>query len=406
MWFVWLAIALALLVGAGMYVRRRVISAIAAFGVGRRGQTIASYLVLWLLFGYPVIAFSTVGVVLVLGGEQMGPPEHALVTWGLVVPFFWAALVVGQSMPYLVVIDVVAWVRRKLSKAPPGMTRRRAGVVLGVIGAFAVYTPARILWERNDLDWRHHEVKVTKDTVAAAPPPRFRIGFIADVQQDTITDAAYVEGVTARLGNEQLDLVLSGGDWINMGPNHIAAAARSAAQVRSRLGTFSVRGDHEHFAYVDRQRSVNEVSDAMQSRGVAMLHNEVRRFDHHGRTIAVVFLTFSYPARTAANEIESLIASVADADVSVLVTHQLDSEVAAMARDRIDLVLAAHTHGGQVNPVLGVWHVPLARIETPYVDGRYQLGATTLVVTAGVGYSIVPFRYASVGSVDVIDLVW
>ena len=90
----------------------------------------------------------------------------------------------------------------------------------------------------------------------------------------------------------------------------------------------------------------------------------------------------------------------------MLVTHQLDADVAALARDRIDLVLAAHTHGGQVNPVLGLWHAPLARIETPYVDGRYQLGATTIIVTAGVGYSIVPFRYASVGSVEIIDLVW
>lgn len=101
-----------------------------------------------------------------------------------------------------------------------------------------------------------------------------------------------------------------------------------------------------------------------------------------------------------------MIASVADADVTVLVTHQCTREVADLARGRIDLVLAAHTHGGQVNPLLGLWHVPLARVETPYVDGRYQLGTTTLIVTAGVGYSIVPFRYASVGSVETIDVVF
>ena len=90
----------------------------------------------------------------------------------------------------------------------------------------------------------------------------------------------------------------------------------------------------------------------------------------------------------------------------MLVTHQLTAAIADAVRDRIDVVLAAHTHGGQINPVVGLVHVPLARLETPYIDGRYQLGSTTIIVTAGVGYSIVPLRYAAPGSVETIDLVW
>jgi predicted MPP superfamily phosphohydrolase len=60
-----------------------------------------------------------------------------------------------------------------------------------------------------------------------------------------------------------------------------------------------------------------------------------------------------------------------------------------------------------VNPVVGLAHVSLARIETAYVNGRYQLGPTpktTAIVTAGVGFSIVPFRYASPGSIEIIDV--
>jgi predicted MPP superfamily phosphohydrolase len=212
--------------------------------------------------------------------------------------------------------------------------------------------------------------------------------------------------VMDRVSAEQPDIVLAGGDWINIGPDHIAAAARSAGLARSRLGTFSVRGDHEHFAYIDRERSVAAVTDALRGQGVAMLHNQVRRFDHHGRTIAVIFLTYSYPSRTPAEEIERLIGSVQDADFRILMTHQLVPAIAERARDRVDLILAAHTHGGQVNPLIGLWHVPLARLETPYIDGRYQLGATTIIVTAGIGYSIAPFRYASPGSVETIDVLW
>lgn len=396
MWFLWLAIGLSLVVVAGLFARRRVVEAAGWLGLGARGQRVLRWLFVWFLFGYPLVTFTSVGISIATGSERMAGADSSLVAWGLTVPFVLAVLIVLQAAPWLLGIYVV----RRLRRTPP--SRRQGLLVLAPVVAFAIYTPARILWQRDELRWRHHEVHVGR---APGPPP-FRIGFIADVQEDAQTGAARVAAVTTRMTAEQPDVVLSGGDWINMGPGYIDVAARAAAQVKSRLGTFSVLGDHEHFAYFDRRRSVAEVTAAMTAHGVTMLDNQVRRFEHHGQTIAVVFLTYSYPSRTPDAEIARLVASVQDADVKILVTHQLTADVAAIARDRIDLLLAAHTHGGQINPVVGLVHVPLARLETPYIDGRYQLGRTTIIVTAGVGYSIVPFRYASPGSVETIDLVW
>ncbi len=404
MWFIWLALGLTLMTVAGLYVRRRLVQALGTLGLGPRGQRAVRWLVAWLLFGYPALVFTTVAISLALGAERMGGPDGPLVTWLLVYPFFLTVLTVLQALPYLLVLEVGHRVDRRLRGAPPGMSRARAWAVVAPLVAFAIYTPARIVWERGDLRWRQHEVAVGSATAGAAP--RFRIAFVADVQEDVHTDAAVVHPILTRLAATAPDLVLSGGDWINMGPDHIGAAARSAGLLRGRLGSFSVRGDHEHFAYTDRARSVAAVTEALAATGMEMVHNQVRRFEHHGRTIAVAFLTYSYPSRTSAAEIERLLAATDGADVKVLVTHQLTNDVARVARDRVDLILAAHTHGGQVNPVIGLWHVPLARIETPYVDGRYQLGRTTLIVTAGIGMSLVPFRYASPGSVEVIDLVW
>jgi len=396
MWFLWVAIGLTLLTVTGLYVRRRVVEALAVLGLGPRGQRAVRWAVAWLLFGYPVILFGSVGVSLLLGRDRIAGFDGPVASWLLVIPFFLTALTVLQSLPYLLIVEVVVRVRR----VP--MHRRRAIAVLAPIAALAIYTPARILWEDGDLRWRHHVVQAP----AAPGVPPFRIGFVADFQQDHHTDAARVAAVMARVGADHPDIVLSGGDWINLGPDHIEAAARAAAMAPSRLGTFSVRGDHEFFAYLDRERSVGEVSAALREHGVEMLHNEVRRFDHHGRTIAIAFLTYSYPSRTSAEELGRLLDELRGADYRILVTHQLVEEVADLVRDRVDLVLAAHTHGGQVNPLIGPWHVPLARLETPYVDGRYQLGTTTIIVTAGVGFSIVPFRYAAVGSVESIDVTF
>ena len=99
-----------------------------------------------------------------------------------------------------------------------------------------------------------------------------------------------------------------------------------------------------------------------------------------------------------------LVAQLAAADYKIAVTHQLDRALAKLLIGKVDLVLGAHTHGGQINPVLGVVHVPLARLETAFIDGRYERDGTTIIITAGVGFSIVPFRYASPGSVEFIEL--
>ena len=46
----------------------------------------------------------------------------------------------------------------------------------------------------------------------------------------------------------------------------------------------------------------------------------------------------------------------------------------------------------------------VARRRDRTIDGRYQRGSTTILVTAGVGYSIVPVRYAAPGSIELIEL--
>jgi uncharacterized protein len=393
-WFVFVAVGLVLLIICGIYTRRRIGTALLHFGVRERRVRIVRWLIGWLLFGVPLLIIVTIFASRLLGQATLPRFDSMAASWLLMFPFAWAMLVVFQSVLWLIAIDVAYLIVRRRGAARA--SRLRAIGVLAVVGAFALYTPLRIFVERGDLRIRHHQI-------GAATTP-LRIAFIADIQQDANTDADRAREVYQLVNASQPDLVLSGGDWINTGPDHIVSAAEAAGTLHSRLGTFSVRGDHEHFAYVDRNRSVGEVEAALHSNGIQMLSNEVRWFEHAGKRIAVVFLNYNYIHRADATTIVTLVASVAHADYKIAVTHQFDESLATLLEGKIDLVLAGHTHGGQVNPVVGVSHVNLARLETAYVDGRYQRGSTTIIVTAGVGYSIVPFRYASPGSIELIDL--
>jgi predicted MPP superfamily phosphohydrolase len=398
MWFVFVAVALVVITLTGLYARRRIADALAHFGVRERRIRVVRWVLAWLLWGLPLLVILSITTSLILGRATLPRFDGLVASWLLTIPFAMAMLVVLQATPWLVAIDLVHLVARRRAGAAPAR-RMRAVAVLAVVGAFALYTPLRIIVQRGELRVRQHQIGAARPTT-----PPLRIAFVADVQQDVHTGADRAREVYAVVNANRPDIVLSGGDWINTGPDHIESAAATAAALQSRLGTFSVRGDHEHFAYRDRQRSVTEIEQAMQRHGIAMINNQVRWFEHHGKRIAVVFLNHNYIHRTDRATISALLASIAGADYSIAVTHQLDPALAAQLAGRVDLVLGAHTHGGQVNPVVGVTHVKLARLETEFIDGRYQLGTTTIIITAGVGYSIFPFRYAAPGSIEIIDL--
>jgi predicted MPP superfamily phosphohydrolase len=399
MWFLFVAVGLVLLTISGIYARRRLAQALTQLGVRDRTIRILRWVVGWLLWGYPVLIIGTILASVLLGRATIPRYDGLLASLLLGLPFILTVLIVLQSVPWLIAIDVVHLVvRRRRGAAAAG--RMRGLAALAVLAAFALYTPIRILAERRDVRMRHFAVGAPG---SQARP--LRIAFLADVQQDVHTDAGRAREVYARVNAEHPDLVLSGGDWINSGPDYIESAAAAASTLTSRLGTFSVRGDHEHFAYMDRDRSASEVEQAMRAHGVAMLNNEIRWFEHDGKRIGVLFVNYNYIVRTAPAAVAALVAQLASADYAIVVTHQLDAKLAALFEDKVDLVLGAHTHGGQVNPVVGLTHVKLARLETRFIDGRYALGKrTTVIVTSGIGYSVVPIRYAAPGSIEIIDL--
>ena len=383
-WFVLLAIALVVLLIGGLYFRRRMMGALTALGVPRRPVRVFGWAVLWFLFGFPGLVFLYIFASVILGRESFSLGTTGVATWVLEYPFWISLLVMLQSVPYLLVFQLVAMCVRRRGEGT-NVAKYAAMAALAIVVAFSIYTPVRIIVERGDLRIRQHDV----GTGTGDP---LRIAFLADIQQDHHTDQERVDSVIRAVNQQDADVIISGGDWINSGADYIEAAARSAGRLRSRLGTFSVRGDHEHFAYSDQDRSAREVTEALARYGVdigAQRSSFVSpRWPSHRGGVPVLQL---HCAHSRGGD-QGSPRSGQDADYSILVTHQFDDALSRLVKNQVRLVLVAHTHGGQVNPVVGVVHVPLARVESRYIDGRYQLGDTTVIVTAGIGYSIAPFR--------------
>ncbi|HLU66641.1 MAG TPA: metallophosphoesterase, partial [Kofleriaceae bacterium] len=200
-------------------------------------------------------------------------------------------------------------------------------------------------------------------------------------------------------------LVIIAGDLITRAPRYIEPAARQAGRLRARHGVLACVGDHDNFAYMDRRRSLREVTEALARHGVAMLDNEVRRVRVGGAEIAVVLATNNYVNRIDRDTTAALMAAAGGADLQIVAAHQTSPELLAGAREGgADLFLGGHTHGGQVRFWLPFLDLTPVRFETAYIDGAYQLGDMMLTVTSGLGMSVTPMRYRAPATIEIIRL--
>jgi predicted MPP superfamily phosphohydrolase len=88
---------------------------------------------------------------------------------------------------------------------------------------------------------------------------------------------------------------------------------------------------------------------------------------------------------------------------NVLLSHNPDVFPVA-ARQGYQLTLAGHTHGGQVRVEILHRDVNIARFFTPYVDGLYENGSSSIFVSRGIGTIGIPARLGAAPEVALLKL--
>lgn len=79
-------------------------------------------------------------------------------------------------------------------------------------------------------------------------------------------------------------------------------------------------------------------------------------------------------------------------EFSLLLSHHPE-QMADFVRNRVNLVLAGHTHGGQIKfPFVGGILAPDQGLFPRYMEGLYQEGETTMFISRGMGESTIPLR--------------
>lgn len=220
------------------------------------------------------------------------------------------------------------------------------------------------------------------DWPAGAMP--VRVVLISDIHIGTAAmDARRLTRVVAQVNALRPDLVLIAGDFIY---GHASGSAERLgspmvvplAGLRARLGVVAALGNHDHWtgarqvATLLEQAGISVVENSAVARGPLAIGVAGDDFSHHTDLAATMRAMAKLPG------------------ARILLTHSPD--IAPDLPANIPLLVAGHTHCGQVVlPLLGPI-TNVSRYGARYHCGLRREGERTLVITAGLGASGGPFR--------------
>jgi uncharacterized protein len=233
---------------------------------------------------------------------------------------------------------------------------------------------------------------VRQETLELERWPSGLSGLKIAVLSDLHIGSAYIDERKVRLIVErtnqlQPDLIVILGDYIagnGRGSHRVEPEvfAPLLKDLHAPFGVYSVLGNHDWWYNGQKVRS------ALEANGIRVLEDEVVTIDVRGNSLWLVGLSDLW---TRPQRIDQTIAQVPEGARVIALTHNPD--IFPQVPARVNLLLAGHTHGGQVRfPLIG------SVVESSRYGERYEAGHVVenghdLFVTTGIGTSIVPVRF-------------
>ena len=231
----------------------------------------------------------------------------------------------------------------------------------------------------------------------------YRIAQVSDLHNAEFGDRN--QRLLEMLREAEPDMIAITGDLIDSRKTNIAVALAFAEEAVRIAPCYYVSGNHE--ARVPEYR---ELKAGLEAAGVTVLDDARAEIEISGKSITIIgvndpsFLADYLTSDAAVMDRKLSELSSEDASFTILLSHRPEL-FDTYAAHEMDLVLTGHAHGGQFRlPLIGGLIAPNQGLFPKYDDGLYSEGNTNMIVSRGLGNSIIPFRFNNRPEVVLIEL--
>jgi predicted MPP superfamily phosphohydrolase len=249
-----------------------------------------------------------------------------------------------------------------------------------------------LLIERYRFQVNRYDIPVT------GLPAEFRgftIVHLSDLHYGPLMPLAVIRYLVRQANALEKDVIVCTGDYVH-GHNRTGQIERVwpvLNQLRSTGGVFSVLGNHDHWA--DARKSL----DWLRRSGQDVRHRAVPI----SRGSARIWIGGAGDLWEDDPGIDRAFRSAPPGEAKILLAHNPDTIDTAFDT-RVNLVIAGHTHGGQV--IVPFWGPPILPVRNKrYASGLIHTEKTKLFISRGLGWAILPVRLNCLPEIAVLRLV-
>jgi predicted MPP superfamily phosphohydrolase len=331
---------------------------------------------------------------------------------------------VGSMLAFVLVIvfgiadravRAAAWVYRKARRtaqrhviadseaATPSPSRRHFLRQAAVMVSATPFVAAGygLLYERLD-------VEVVRQRIRLARLPKafegFRIAQLSDIHMGPFGTADYIRRCVAITNGLKPDLIVLTGDYISWDPGAGRDVVDALAGLRAPHGVFACLGNHESES--DTEQFITDLST---SQGIRVLRQESKLIQLGGEELNLIGI--DDPRGESEAEWKRDVyrrlhqGLVMPGTVNLLLAHEPSVFMFDRAADLgVDLMLAGHTHGGQLSLSFIDRSVNVSRLIYRYTGGWYERRGAQLYVNRGIGTTGFPIRLGARPEISVFEL--
>ncbi len=317
-----------------------------------------------------------------------------------------SAWVAGCFGAYLVVLALLGWRRYRTRRqetrpasegaklAGPDLSRRRlvSNLAQAAVAAPFVMGGYGVFVGRGQLELREVDVPVS---ALPASLDGLRLTQISDIHCSSYLTPPDVRRVVTLVNETHPDLVFVTGDLITLPGDPLGDCIDVLSEIKADVGVYGCMGNHE--SYTLCETLAEEYGRAAGLRFLRQRSDVLAFGKARLNLCGVDYQRKACPYLSGADRM------IEPGALNVLLSHNPDVFPVA-ANMGYDLVLAGHTHGGQVTvEILEQW-ANAGHFFTPFVVGEYRIGNSMLYVNRGIGTVNLPMRIGAIPEVTLLTL--
>lgn len=277
--------------------------------------------------------------------------------------------------------------------------KKRKWILVGILVAVLAGLTVWIVWTNTHITTTH--LSITNSRIPKAFSG-FRIAQVSDLHNHS-----WGHQLTDRLAAEKPDIIVVTGDLVDSSHTDFGVAMEFMEQAMQIAPVYYVTGNHEA-----RLPDYEKLERMLTEAGVFMMDDtstRIRRGDSHINLIGIMDPDFverdSFEGIQQAIVTTKLQPLLEEDAYNVVLCHRPEL-FEGYVQTGADLVLTGHAHGGQVRlPFVGGLIAPNQGFFPDYTAGIYHQEDTDMVVSRGLGNSILPVRINNMPELVIVTLM-